>query len=47
MKKTLKNYVPPQDDFEIIILEQSLLIASVNVPGTTVDDAEEEEWIVS
>lgn len=46
MKKTLKNYVPPQVDVEAIVLEQSFT-ASVNVSGTTVEEAEEEEWTVS
>lgn len=48
MKKTLKTpYASPQATVETYSLERDLLIVSVNVPGAVIDDAEEEEWIVS
>lgn len=46
MRKDKQLYSPPQVDVETFFLEQSFT-ASVNVPGTTVEDAEEQEWIVS
>lgn len=48
MKKIEKSlYVSPQVRVAPCSLELALLTVSVNVPGATIGDAEEEEWTVS
>ena len=48
MKKSIKTtYAPPSVDVVSCDFAHSVLTGSVEVPNALIEDAEEEEWIVS
>ena len=48
MKKDTKTtYVPPLVRVRTCILKHTVLTGSLRAPTVTIDEAQEEEWIVS
>lgn len=46
-KHTITVYVSPQVSEKSLLVGKTVLAASVQVPGATIPDVEEEEWEVN